>query len=450
MRHARHGVAGRQGMLLTDISSVSGSIPPPSPRRSKSDNVQMYPTSTRHERRKASLPTIMSFEQQKLRGTRISQSMDPIPLDNATTVREAFNKKMNRSREILYLSHSYVPEEGNCSSLPRTHSHSCGIDSAIRGSKQYSSARYPSGAHPKIHPIHNSDRRHRLCLSRNTPHHGTEDKQSITFPLNRNHMTSSEKTEGEDFSYPKRSAGELQSSHYQNVSSTGLGMTAPSLTNSPRRKHDIIPEDPSAYNFRATVDKLEHNLTDGGMVELPAVVNHQVPRRSRSMSMQSDGRRRHASSLTPMELDTAMSRAKSACLRRGSSLLGHLDATPRASFPMVSSDINKLVNGRQSETDGSESEDTYQRQCKLSYEPISPRFINGETKSMERGISRRGISEYLSVPRMDEFFTSERIRRLSDISYGTETESTMTCTSSSQGIMQQVSVQIELLEYKFS
>lgn len=474
-----HGDISTRHMIRTDIPSTSGKVLPSSPsstssvgedRKDEAMKPKVPPKMRRQKVKQVSSPSVINHQQQidQEFGMRTSQSMDPIPFHGPGG--GTMDGRMGSIEALRLLN--YVPAPGNFSSLPRTNSQSSSSDDTARGTKPYSSARYPSMVPPKPHTVHGSEGRRILSLSRNASFHGTEDRHIIVSPLDKNPAMLSEETDDDSYLYRKGSAGRMESFNYHNVSSPGR-MANPQSSNyqnvppSPgmgvvpksmpfplipphRRRHDVILEDPLTPNVEARTEGLEPDSTHDGMMSSPATFPRQVPQRSHSMHVQGEWRGRGQYTLPPeSENAKMMIRDKSVCLRRGGSLHGPTDYRPGASFPIAASGFaQQSVKDHQAEASNGEADDHLselsgpifrQHRRTRSYEPANISHTSDRTLPKAVVPTRRGVSEYYPPPSVEEESSTERSPPPVEVSHGeAEVTSTVTYVGAAQDINQQV------------
>ena len=270
--------------------------------------------------------------------------------------------------------YNYNPAPGNYSSLPRTNSQGSDID-GTRGSKPYSSARYPSSTTTAVTvPLQkdvpgSAPEKRRLLLSRNASFHGTGDMITVA-PLDRNPAMLSEETEDDSYLYRKsvgsisgrpqhpgfrRGSDDSEKSHsaaiYQNVvrrsslddtaekssfsgyqnatrrssdeggrSASGTAVVPPVPLVPPRRKHGVILEDPSSAppaNQDLDLESDSHHHHQG-------TFPRRIPSRTQSMNVHGDSRSARLKSL-PREFEwqhLKEDKEKGCGLRRGMSYHG--------------------------------------------------------------------------------------------------------------------------------
>ena len=260
---------------------------------------------------------------------------------------------------------NYNPAPGNYSSLPRTHSKSSSTIGGIsaesaRGTKPYSSARFPSSTTaPSLQQASGTPEKRRIPLSRNASFHGTGDQHITVAPMDRNPMMLSEETDDDSYLYRKSATNtgmQIGVSKYENVTRrahdlnssrrasldngvqshsspkirrpsdeatqviAGIVSPVPMATSFSRRTHEVIMEDPSAA---APVPEWEPN-PESFMGTFP----RQVPSRSQSMNVRGDTRMRMPHQQFALPQQEQESVKKTACLRRGASLHGPADMYP--------------------------------------------------------------------------------------------------------------------------
>ena len=235
----------------------------------------------------------------------------------------------------------YHPAPGNFSSLPRTSSQE---SVGSRGSKPYSSARYPSSTSIKPHQTAGTLERKRSSLSRNSSFQGAVDQHIIVSPLDQNPAVLSEETEDDSYLFRKASSSSnpQYGINYENVtrrtsdesvrsySSAGGGPNYQNVSGSsgtgksvslPRRTHEVILEDPFAPQ------PMESKIED-----FHSTFPRRIPSRTQSMHI-------HANAAPPPKVpphqtgsadwDWMQPREKGLCLRRGASLHGTADLSTR-------------------------------------------------------------------------------------------------------------------------
>lgn len=272
--------------------------------------------------------------------SKLSQSLDPV-----------FSH--HDSHEVTGSAQGYVPREhrrsvdrafynptpGNFSSLPRASSQSS-VEST-RGTKPYSSARYPSSSIIKPHPVPSTPEKKKLSLSRNASFHGTGEKMIVVSPLDRNPTKLSEETDDDSYLYRKASTGShsgpnyenmtkrssdatnrsYSSTNYQNVTIAGVGSPVPLPL--PRRTHEVILEDPSA-----TPTTMEWESKNNKFL---STFPRRVPSRTQSMNMHGDTRTIPRRPSLPRDYEWQETEkvhvvsSKTVSLRRGASLHGTAD-----------------------------------------------------------------------------------------------------------------------------
>ena len=360
-----------------DIDRIKEPLQDPLMLRRQSVDRRTPPSIKRHQQ---------LIEEASYRSNIRSQSVDTLPfceLRDATTdaVASILMRNTESKMSLKLGGHqplNYVPEPGNFFSLPRNRSQSCSSESTPRGTKQYSSARYPKSMPPIVHgkSIYSSERCPKLSLSRNSSFREMDDGNVSVPPLDRNPMI-----ETEDGGYFRKApTGNIRASNYRNTSSPVMGavpaMPFPLNIHS-SRMHDIILEDPSHSNVTSGMEVPEPDSTRGGMTDLPVpIFPRNIPGRSHSLHIPGDyhGRDRKTSLLCPLEIGrTIMMREKSSCLRRGASLRCHMDCLPRVSLAsVISSFSQQSEKAHQAEVDGSDL-CPHQR----NYEPANIRPTSG-------------------------------------------------------------------------
>lgn len=255
---------------------------------------------------------------------KMSQSLDPLfthqDLRDTSNVRANSGHGSGRgSGRGSRKPYDYNPTPGNFASLPRRNSQS--NDDVPRGSKPYSSARYPSTNQVKqAQPVPTRK------MSRNASFHGMGDRERgiIVSPLDRNPAALSEETEDDSYLYRKASVDESFSNYenvsrkvseeypnYQNVSMGGIGSPVAPLP-LPRRTHGVILEDPSTA---------PSTKWDIGAVN--CTFPRRVPSRTNSMHVPREGSVTLPANSVPPEF-----KQRSYSLRRRASLHGVADMSP--------------------------------------------------------------------------------------------------------------------------
>ena len=223
----------------------------------------------------------------------------------------------------------YDPAPGNFSSLPRTHSQT--ISDETRGTKPYSSARYPSSTHIRPHPPPGTPEKRKSSLGRNASFHGTgeREKMIIVSPLDRNPAILSEETDDDSYLYRKAADNASRNANYENMRRSSdedrrranyknVNIVSMPLPSPPkphphsRRTHDVILEDPAATTG---VLEQEHERFQSN-------IPRHVPSRSQSMHIHGDRKASLPHPSLPRDYEW---KQKATCLRRGSSLHGHAD-----------------------------------------------------------------------------------------------------------------------------
>lgn len=299
----------------------------------------------------------------------LSQSMDPIVAPKDSPSSHPYDSRGRRRSPYEKVCYNYNPAPGNFSSLPRTNSRSGDMHTdGSRGTKPYSSARYPSSTvvqqPQQPQQGQSTQEKRKLSLTRNASFHGTGEHLITVAPMDRNPALLSEETDDDSYLYRKSGlsrGGGGAANNYENVSRNGwigytgvnpnmtrhasvddtaqshsgsnirrpsdeagqviAGLISPGPVTTPAsftgRTHEVIMEDPSATPNQEWNPNPEN---------FQATFPRQVPSRSQSMNVHGDTRIKfpHQQFMLPQEFQQPQGN-KTSCLRRGSSLHGPAD-----------------------------------------------------------------------------------------------------------------------------